>query len=316
MQTLPKPPVSLMVNVADPSQAIKVSQLPVDGVGLARIEFIISHWIKMHPMAAINPEKVSANIRKELDILSRGYADYKTFFIDTLAQGISTIAAAFYPRPVIVRFSDFKSNEYRNLVGGSYFEPREENPMLGLRGASRYYSSWYEPAFAAECAALKKVRDIMGFHNVKLMIPFVRTVAEAQQVLDRMMQNGLKRNNDLAVYMMCEVPSNVMLIDEFCQYFDGISIGSNDLTQTTLGVDRDSEMLAPLFDERDEAVKLMMQRAIEGAQRNKKHSGICGQAPSDYPEIASFLIDKGIDSLSLNPDSIVPFLLRLRSRDT
>jgi pyruvate, water dikinase len=227
-----------------------------------------------------------------------------------LAQGIGMIAGAFYPRPVIVRFSDFKSNEYYNLLGGSYFEPHEENPMLGLRGASRYYNSLYSQAFALECAAIKKVREEMGFITVKTMIPFVRTLNEAEKVVECMKENGLVRGRDaLEVYMMCELPSNVLLIDDFSRYFDGFSIGSNDLTQTTLAVDRDSALLSSLFDERDEAVKKMMRMTIAGAKRTKKPVGICGQAPSDYPDIADFLIDEGIDSLSLNADSVIPFLL-------
>ena len=311
---LPQLPIELMLNIADPDRAMALSFLPVDGVGLARIEFIISTMIKMHPMAAAKPELIEdTKILKEVEHLARGYSNVKTFFIDTLAQAVGTIAAAFYPGTVIVRFSDFKTNEYRNLIGGKYFEPVEENPMLGLRGASRYYSPLYEPAFDLECAALKKVRDEMGFTNVRIMIPFVRTVDEGKKVIDLMAKNGLKRTkNGLELYIMCEIPSNVILIDEFCALFDGISIGSNDLTQMTLAIDRDSELLAPLFNERDAAVKRMMQSAVEGAQRNKKRSGICGQAPSDYPEIADFLIKLGIDSISLNPDSVLPFLLRFK----
>ncbi len=312
--TLPQLPTELMLNIGDPDRAMSLSFLPVDGVGLARIEFIISTMIKMHPMAVAKPELIEdKKILKEVEHIARGYPDIKAFFIDTLAQAVGTIAAAFYPGTVIVRFSDFKTNEYRNLIGGKYFEPVEENPMLGLRGASRYYSPLYEPAFDLECAALKKVRDEMGFTNVKIMIPFVRTVDEGKKVIDLMAKNGLKRTkNGLELYIMCEIPSNVILIDEFCALFDGISIGSNDLTQMTLAIDRDSELLAPLFNERDEAVKRMMQLAVEGAQRNKKRSGICGQAPSDYPEIADFLIKLGIDSISLNPDSVLPFLLRFK----
>ena len=311
---LPQLPIELMLNIADPDRAMALSFLPVDGVGLARIEFIISTMIKMHPMAAAKPELIEdTKILKEVEHLARGYSNVKTFFIDTLAQAVGTIAAAFYPGTVIVRFSDFKTNEYRNLIGGKYFEPVEENPMLGLRGASRYYSPLYEPAFDLECAALKKVRNEMGFTNVRIMIPFVRTIDEGKKVIDLMAKNGLKRTkNGLELYIMCEIPSNVILIDEFCALFDGISIGSNDLTQMTLAVDRDSELLAPLFNERDAAVKRMMQLAVEGAQRNKKRSGICGQAPSDYPEIADFLIKLGIDSISLNPDSVLPFLLRFK----
>jgi pyruvate, water dikinase len=313
IQQLPRIPIELMVNIADPDRAIHTSFLPVDGVGLARVEFIISTTIKMHPMAALEPKKVKdVAVRKELDLISCAYPDLVTFFIDTLAQGIGTIAAAFYPRPVIVRLSDFKTNEYRNLIGGSYFEPQEENPMLGLRGASRYYNKLYAPAFALECAALKKARDEMGFMNIKIMIPFVRTVNEAEKVIDIMAQHGLKRHDKmLELYLMCEIPANVILIDDFCLHFDGISIGSNDLTQLTLGIDRDSELLAALFDERDKAVLEMMKLAIKGAKRNNTHSGICGQAPSDYPEIADFLINEGINSISLNIDSVLPFLVHM-----
>lgn len=316
IKDLPKIPAKLMVNVADPDQAIMISFLPQDGVGLARIEFIITNTIKIHPMAAIAPQKIiNKKILKEIQYYARAYPDVKTFFIDSLAHGIGSIAAAFYPKPVVVRLSDFKSNEYRNLIGGTYYEPEEENPMLGLRGASRYYNPLYEPAFLLECAALKKVRNEMGLDNVKIMIPFVRTIAEAEKVISLMEHHGLKRaENNLEIYIMCEIPSNVILIDQFSQLIDGFSIGSNDLTQMTLAVDRDSAVLAPLFDERDEAVKMMMKLAVEGAQRNKIHSGICGQAPSDFPEIGRFLIDAGIDSLSLNPDSIISFLMSYQSK--
>ncbi|MEX0940811.1 MAG: phosphoenolpyruvate synthase [Candidatus Babeliales bacterium] len=314
---LPQLQTNIFVNIADPDRAIPISFLPVDGVGLARIEFIISNQIKIHPMVAVKPEAIEDEvILKEVAIISRAYPNARTFFIDTLAQGIGSIAAAFYPRPVIVRLSDFKTNEYRNLIGGKYFEPKEENPMLGLRGASRYYNELYEPAFALECEALKKVRNQMGFTNVFIMIPFIRTVHEAKKVIDIIAKNGLKRHeNELQLYMMCEIPSNVIIIDEFAKLFDGISIGSNDLTQMTLAVDRDSDLLAPLFDERDEAVKQIMKLAVEGAKRNNIRSGICGQAPSDYPEIGDFLIKIGIDSISLNPDSVLPFLMRFKKQN-
>ncbi len=313
LDELPKLPVSLMVNCADPDGAITLSFLPVSGVGLARLEFVISNWIKMHPMVAIKPEVLAT--QAERDMVARLTAPYggdtKEFFVDTLAQGIASIAAAFYPRKVIVRFSDFKSNEYHNLLGGKYFEPDEENPMIGFRGASRYYSPLYKPAFELECHAMKKVRDVMGLTNVWAMIPFVRTVPEGARVLEVMKEFGLvKGENDLKVIMMCEIPSNVILADEFLKLFDGFSIGSNDLTQMTLAVDRDSALLASLFDERDPAVKKMMQMAVEGCKRHNKYSGICGQAPSDYPEIAQFLIDIGIGSLSLNADTVLPFIMR------
>ncbi|MDP3889542.1 MAG: phosphoenolpyruvate synthase [bacterium] len=314
LDTIPHVPTDVMVNLADPDSAFFFSFLPVKGVGLARIEFIISNVIKVHPMALLHPEKITdAKVKKEIDQLTAAYESKSHFFIDNLACGIAHIAAAFYPRPVIVRLSDFKSNEYRNLIGGVYFEPVEENPMLGFRGASRYYHENYQEAFALECAALQKVRREMGLKNVKVMVPFVRTVHEAQGVFNEMKRNGFERGKDsLEVIMMCEIPSNVILIDEFSKYFDGFSIGSNDLTQLILGVDRDSALLAPLFDERDPAVKKMLEQAVKGAQRNKRSIGICGQAPSDYPEIAEFLMKLNIDSMSLNPDAVLPFLMRQR----
>ncbi len=313
--TIEKPPVSIMVNVADPDNAFTVNQLPfVSGVGLARIEFIIAHTIKVHPMAFTDTDVITdEKILKKIELLTAAYASKKEFFIDSLAQGIGTIAAAFYPHEVIVRFSDFKTNEYRELLAGSYFEPEESNPMLGLRGASRYYNPLYEPAFALECAAIKKAREVMGLTNIAVMVPFVRTIDEAVRVINIMKKNELDRErNNLKVVMMIEIPSNVLLIDDFCKVFDGFSIGSNDLTQTTLAVDRDSAFLAPLFDERDKAVKKMCTLAIEGALKHKKPIGICGQAPSDYPEFAQFLIEQGITSLSLNADSVLPFLMRCK----
>jgi len=319
---IPKPKVDIMVNIADPDSAFQTSFLPVAGVGLARMEFIITNSIKIHPMALLYPKQVlDAKIRKKIERITVSYHKKANFFVEKLSQSIGMIAAGFYPRPVIVRLSDFKSNEYRNLIGGSYFEPVEENPMIGFRGASRYYNERYKEAFALECAALKYVREIMGLKNVKIMIPFVRTVQEAKLVEAEMAKHGLKRQNPtsprlrragdgLEVIMMCEVPSNVIMIDEFSCYFDGFSIGSNDLTQLVLGVDRDSTILASLFDERDEAVKRMMEIAIKGAHKHKRHIGICGQAPSDYPEVAQFLIKEGIDYLSLNVDSVLPFLMK------
>jgi pyruvate, water dikinase len=303
-------PVALMLNVADPERAFTFSFLPNDGVGLARIEFIINNRIKIHPMACIYPEKIQdMSTRREIEKIACAYPTWSAFFIDSLVQGIATIAAAFYPKPVIVRTSDFKSNEYRNLIAGQYFEPQEENPMLGLRGACRYYDQHYREAFVLECKALKKVREVMGFTNVTIMLPFVRTIAEAKKVLELMATHGLVRGEaELKIIMMCEIPSNVLLIDEFSALFDGFSIGSNDLTQLTLGVDRDSGVLSKLFDERDPAVLKILKMAISGAQRNKKHISICGQAPSDYPEIAQFLIAQGIDALSLNPDSVISFI--------
>lgn len=308
---IPVSPVDVMVNIADPDTAFQASFLPVVGVGLARLEFIITNFIKIHPMALIHPERVEdKKVKDEIDALTVSYDNKSDFFVERLAQGIGMIAAAFYPRVVVVRLSDFKSNEYRNLVGGSYFEPVEENPMIGFRGASRYYHEQYKEAFALECQALLHARQTMGLKNIKIMIPFVRTVHEAQLVIDELASHGLVRGEDgLELVMMCEIPSNVILIDEFSRYFDGFSIGSNDLTQLVLGVDRDSTMLSSLFDERDEAVKKMMAMAIEGAHKNCRYIGICGQAPSDYPEIAHFLIAAGINSLSLNSDSVLSFLM-------
>ena len=312
LDTIPTSPVAVMVNIADPDSAFQTAFLPVAGVGLARIEFIVTNFIKIHPMALVHSERITDDsVRAEIDSVTASYKDKKDFFVEQMAQGIGRIAAAFYPRPVVVRLSDFKSNEYRSLLGGVYFEPVEENPMIGFRGASRYYHEQYKEAFALECQALLRVRNVMGLKNVKIMVPFVRTVQEAGRVIDEMALHGLVRGEDgLELVMMCEVPSNVILVNEFSQYFDGFSIGSNDLTQLVLGVDRDSTLLAALFDERDEAVKKMMAMAIEGAHKSGRYIGICGQAPSDYPEIADFLIKEGIDSLSLNADSVIPFLMR------
>ncbi len=313
---LPESPVPLMVNIANPSIAFSLSGLPVDGVGLARIEFIISTAIKVHPMALLKPEKITdSRIRKQIKKIIAAYEGPEHFFVDSLAQGIGMIAAAFYPRPVIVRLSDFKSNEYSNLIGGSYFEQKEANPMLGFRGASRYTHEQYQEAFCLECAALLKVRNEMGLDNVMVMLPFVRTLDEAKRTLDVLAHCGLKRGKDnLKLVMMCELPSNVILIEQFAQYFDGFSIGSNDLTQLTLGVDRDSAFLAHMFEERDPAMKKMFEMAIKGAHRKNRFIGICGQGPSDYPELADFLIKQKIDSISLNPDSVLPFLLRRTRR--
>lgn len=310
LDEVPSLSADLLVNVGNPDRAFTASFLPVNGVGLARLEFIISSLIQVHPMAIIKPDEISdEQVRMSITDVSSGYESVRSYYVDVLAQSIGMIAGAFYPRPVVVRLSDFKSNEYRDLIGGSYFEPTEENPMLGFRGASRYCDELYRPAFALECEALKKVREVMGFTNVKIMVPFVRTVNEAQQVVKLLAENGLNRGaNSLEVFMMVEIPSNVILIDEFSRYFDGFSIGSNDLTQLTLGVDRDSGKLAHLFDERDLAVKKMLSLAIKGAQRNGRYIGICGQAPSDHPQIADFLLESGINSLSLIPDSVIPFL--------
>jgi pyruvate,water dikinase len=302
-----RPATEIMINLGNPDLAFKTSFLPNDGVGLARMEFIISESIKAHPLALIHPEKVTdAGERETLARLTRGYPDGETFFVERLAEGIGTIAAAFFPKPVVVRMSDFKTNEYASLLGGAAFEPHEDNPMLGFRGASRYAHPAYAEGFALECRAMKRVREEMGLTNVILMLPFVRRVAEAQQVLARMADLGLKRGeNGLKVYAMCEIPNNVILIDRFAKYFDGFSIGSNDLTQLTLGVDRDSAIVAFDYDERDEGVKEMIRLAVEGCRRNGIHSGLCGQAPSDYPDMAEYLVELGIESMSLNPDTVL-----------
>jgi pyruvate,water dikinase len=287
--------------------------LPVAGVGLARIEFIIAEAIRAHPMALLFPERVAnAKARRELAALTSGYRDGAEFFVSRLAEGIGVIAAAFYPRPVVLRTSDFKSNEYASLLGGADFELAEANPMIGFRGASRYMHPAYQPAFELECQAIKRVRDEMGLTNVIVMIPFCRTLAEANQVLDIMARQDLNRGeNGLQVYVMCEIPSNAVLADEFARLFDGFSIGSNDLTQLTLGTDRDSAILAATFSEEDPAVLKLIELAIEGAHRNGRKCGICGQAPSDRPGYAQWLIDRGIDSISLNPDSVLPVMQRL-----
>jgi pyruvate,water dikinase len=307
LEGIEKTKTEIMMNLGNPEEAFALSMIPNDGIGLARLEFIITSYIKVHPMALIHPEKVEdEEVLEEIDKLTGRYENKADFFVGKLAQGVGTIAAAFHPKPVVVRMSDFKSNEYASLIGGEYFEFEENNPMLGFRGASRYYDKRYLEGFALECKAMKKVRDEMGLTNLILMIPFCRRIEEAEKVLEEMKNNGLVRGeNGLQVYMMTEIPSNVLLIDEFSQYFDGFSIGSNDLTQLTLGVDRDSEILASSFDERDEAVKKIVSMAVQGAKRNNKHSGLCGQAPSDFPEFAEFLVNEGIDSISLNPDSVM-----------
>ncbi len=304
---LARPQTKIMINLGNPDLAFKTSLLPNDGVGLARMEFIIGESIGAHPLALLHPEKVtSLGDRAALAQLTRHYPDGERFFVERLSEGIGTIAAAFWPKPVIVRMSDFKTNEYASLLGGADFEPLENNPMLGFRGASRYAHPAYAEGFALECKAMKRVREEMGLTNVVLMLPFVRRVAEAEQVLARMAELGLTRGeNGLEVYAMCEIPNNVILIDRFAKYFDGFSIGSNDLTQLTLGVDRDSEIVAFDYDERDEGVKEMIRLAVEGCRRNKIHSGLCGQAPSDYPDMAEFLVELGIDSMSLNPDTVL-----------
>jgi pyruvate,water dikinase len=310
---LPEIRTDLMVNVASPAAAFRWWRLPSSGVGLARMEFIISNLIKIHPMALVHPEQVKdREARKQIEALTTGFTDGRAYFVETLARGIARIAAAYHPRPVIVRMSDFKTNEYAHLVGGAGFEPAEENPMLGFRGASRYYDERYREGFGLECRALKRVREHMGFKNIIAMVPFCRTPLEADKVLAEMSRHGFGRHDEgLEVYMMCEIPSNVILAEEFAARFDGFSIGSNDLTQLLLGVDRDSALLAPLFDERNEAVTRTIADVIKRAHACGIKVGICGQAPSDHPEFAEFLVAQGIDSISLNPDSFVSTLLHL-----
>ncbi len=309
---MPELPVRIMLNVANPERAFDFQFLPNDGVGLARLEFIINRNIGVHPRALLNYRRLSPDIQQRIDERSRGYADPVSFYIEKLVEGIATIAAAFWPKPVIVRLSDFKSNEYRNLIGGEAYEADEENPMLGFRGASRYTDLDFQESFELECFAIKKVRDEMGLTNVAIMAPFVRTPEEAHNVINLLHDNDLRKGvNDLKIIMMCEIPANALLADRFLKYFDGFSIGSNDLTQLTLGLDRDSEKVAFLFDERNEAVKSLMSMAISSCRLKNKYVGICGQAPSDYPELALWLMEHGINSLSLNPDSVVETWLYL-----
>jgi pyruvate,water dikinase len=313
IDNLPQVPTKIYMNVGNPEEALSLANIPCDGVGLARLEFIITNHIKVHPLALIHFDAIEDAIAKyEIAQLTCLYKNKPDFFVEQLAEGISAIAAAFYPKPVIVRMSDFKSNEYANLLGGKQFEPKEENPMIGWRGASRYYDERYREAFALECQAIKQVREDMGLTNVIPMIPFCRTPDEGRKVLAEMEKSGLKKGeNGLQVYVMCEIPSNVILADEFSEIFDGFSIGSNDLTQLTLGLDRDSALVAHIFDERNQAVKDMVKMAIEKAKKNHRKIGICGQAPSDYPEFARFLVELGIDSISLNPDSVIKTFLDL-----
>jgi len=313
LDDLQRPRTRLMLNVGNPDIAFKAALLPSDGVGLARLEFIISNHVKLHPMAAIYPQRLSDDEQKQVAQLTQGHTSPVDFFVNTLAEGIATIAGAFFPRPVIARLSDFKSNEYAALLGGAVFEPQESNPMLGFRGASRYAHPDYREGFALECAAFKKVREEMGFTNVQVMVPFCRRVSEGQQTLAEMADNGLARSADFQVYLMCEIPNNVILIDDFARDFDAFSIGSNDLTQLTLGVDRDSALVAFDFDERDPGVLQMLRMAIEGAHRNGRPIGICGQGPSDYPDLAAYLIELGIDSISLTPDSLLSTLVAVQA---
>jgi len=313
LTALGHPRTNVMMNVANPEEAFSLSFIPNDGVGLARMEFIVSTYIKIHPLALVHFDQLSdAAAKAEIARMTAGYADRSQFFVDKLAQGVGMLAAAFYPKDVILRLSDFKTNEYANLIGGSAFEPHEDNPMMGFRGASRYYHPRYQAGFALECRAVAKVRDEMGLTNLKLMIPFCRTVEEGRRVQAEMATHGLRRGeNGLEIYVMCEIPSNVVLADEFADIFDGFSIGSNDLTQLILGVDRDSEIVAPIFDERNPAVTRMIAQVIATCRAKGRKIGICGQAPSDYPEFAQFLVEQGIDSISLNPDTVLKTTLAI-----
>jgi pyruvate,water dikinase len=312
IESLPETRTKVMLNLANPAAAFRWWRLPTDGVGLARMEFVVSNQIKVHPMALVHYDTLKVNsleaeqAKHLIAALTRGYEDKTEYFVDNLSRGLAKLAAAHYPKPVIVRMSDFKTNEYAGLIGGATFEPKEENPMIGFRGASRYYSPRYREGFALECRAIRRLREEMGLTNVIVMIPFCRSVREADRVLAVMAENGLRRGeNGLQIYVMCEIPSNVVLAGEFARRFDGFSIGSNDLTQLTLGVDRDSAELAELFDEQDEAVKWMIRTVIEAAHRAGAKVGLCGQAPSDHPEFAEFLVECGIDSISVSPDSFL-----------
>jgi pyruvate,water dikinase len=312
---MPEAPLKIMMNVANPERAFDFGMLPNAGIGLARLEMIIASHIGVHPKALLEYAKQDAEIRAKIDQRIAGYAGPVEFYVDRLAEGVATIAASVYPKPVIVRLSDFKSNEYANLLGGARYEPHEENPMIGYRGASRYVDPGFEPCFALECQAVKKVRETMGLNNVWVMIPFVRTLGEGRKVIEVLAKHGLKQGqHDLKVIMMCEVPSNALLADEFLDIFDGFSIGSNDLTQLTLGLDRDSSIVASLFDERDPAVKKLLAMAIQTARARGKYIGICGQGPSDHPDLAEWLMDQGIESVSLNPDTVVDTWLRLAKK--
>ena len=306
LDSLPKIPVKIMMNVGNPDRAFDFAGIPHRGVGLARLEFIINRMIGVHPRALLEFDRLDGELKDQIRGQMAGYADPVSFYVDKLSEGIAQIAAAFAPEPVIVRLSDFKSNEYANLIGGTRYEPEEENPMIGFRGAARYVDETFRPCFELECRALKKVRGEMGLTNVQIMVPFVRTLTEASQVVDLLSQNGLKRGVDgLKVIMMCELPTNAVLAEEYLEYFDGMSIGSNDMTQLTLGLDRDSSIVAKLFDERDPAVKKMLAMAIAACKKKGKYVGICGQGPSDHPDLARWLLDQGIESMSLNPDTVV-----------
>ncbi|MCL5017172.1 MAG: phosphoenolpyruvate synthase, partial [Patescibacteria group bacterium] len=324
LDEIPKTKTKVMVNIGSPDEAFKESFLPVSGVGLGRLEFIIASHIKVHPNALINYSELKKSAKpeikkivKEIDKLSAGYETKKSFYVDELAEGIAKIGAAFWPNKVIIRFSDFKTNEYSKLLGGSLYEPHEENPMIGWRGASRYYDPKFKEAFGLECKAMKKVREVMGLSNVVPMIPFCRTPHEAQQCVEVMKENGLDRakDKDLKIYVMCEIPSNVLLADEFLDIFDGMSIGSNDLTQLVLGLDRDSGIVTHIANENNEAVKKMISEIISKCTAKGKYIGICGQAPSDYPEFAEFLVEKGIESISLNPDTVIKNIIRIADKE-
>ena len=312
---MPDVPIKIMMNVGNPDRAMSFSMIPNEGVGLARVEFIINKMVGIHPKALIDPSVVDGKTRKIIQNKISGYPDTKSFFIEKLSEGIATIAASFSPKPVIVRLSDFKSNEYANLIGGQCFEPLEENPMLGFRGASRYVSEDFKECFELECEALKRVRDKMGLTNVQIMIPFVRTIEEAENVINLLELNGLSRGeNGLKVLMMSEIPSNALLADDFLEYFDGMSIGSNDMTQLTLGLDRDSSLVSDIFDERDPSVKKMLSLTIKACKENGKYVGICGQGPSDHSDFAEWLLDEGIESISLNPDTVIETWLKLAKK--
>lgn len=308
----------VMLNIANPAAAYRWWQLPVDGIGLARMEFVVTNAIQVHPMALIHFDRLKdEKAKKKIAELTSGYADNRPeYFVDKLSHGLACLCASVYPKPAIIRLSDFKTNEYAGLIGGEQFEPKEENPMLGFRGASRYYSPLYQEGFELECKAIKRVREDMGFTNAVIMIPFCRTIKEAQKVMDVMAKNGLVRGkNELQVYVMCEIPSNVILAKQFAEHFDGFSIGSNDLTQLTLGVDRDSGTLAGLFDEQDDAVKYMISKVIHEARQAGRKVGLCGQAPSNHPEFAAFLVDCGINSISVSPDSFLAVKKHIIARE-
>jgi pyruvate,water dikinase len=303
---LPSIPVKIAMNIGNPHLAFDFQALPNAGVGLARLEFVINNMIGVHPKAVLEYPDLPPDLKRQVETAARGYADPRAFFVEKLVEGVATIAAAFWPKPVIVRLSDFKSNEYRKLVGGARYEPEEENPMLGFRGASRYLAASFRDCFEMECRAMRRVREELGLTNVEIMVPFVRTVDEARRVVELLAAHGLERGvNGLRMVMMCELPSNALLAEQFLEYFDGFSIGSNDLTQLTLGLDRDSGLVAEAFDERDPAVQALLRLAIQACRRQGKYVGICGQGPSDHPDFARWLVQEGIGSLSLNPDTVV-----------